>query len=142
MLTRIALAAAAALLFVSGAALAEDPVKARKDGFDANKKAMGEIKALLDGSALDPVAGVAQRVGAFATRIPSLFPAGSDKGETKAKPEIWADFGDFSNKAKAFETAAKELETAAAAGDKAAARQSFAALGGTCKACHDRYRAN
>lgn len=143
MFTRITLAAAAAALLLSGgSALAQDPVKARKDGFDASKKAMAEIKDLLSGDKVAPVGTVAQRVGAFAGQLPALFPAGSDKGDTKAKGEIWANFGDFSEKARNFEAAAKALETTAATGDKAATAKQFAALGGTCKACHERYRAD
>ncbi|WP_448203992.1 c-type cytochrome [Azospirillum sp. sgz302134] len=141
MLTRITLAAAAALLLVGGPALAQDTIKTRKDGFEATKKAMAEMKDLLQGDKVAPVGAVAQRVGAFATQLPTLFPAGSDKGDTKAKADIWANFGDFSTKAKDFESAAKALETAAATGDKAATAKQFAALGGACKACHERYRA-
>ena len=142
MFTRITLATTAALLLVGGTAMAQDSIKARKDGFQDTKKAMAEIKGLLESDKVAPVGAVAQRVSAYANRLPTLFPAGSDKGDTKAKGEIWADFGDFSAKAKNFEDAAKALETTAASGDKAATAKQFAALGGACKACHDRYRAD
>lgn len=142
MFTRITLAAAAAaLLFAGGSALAQDAIKTRKDGFDGSKKAMAEIKGLLEGDKVAPVAATAQRMGAFAVQIPALFPAGTEKGETKAKADIWANFADFQAKAKDMETAAKNLEAAAATGDKAATMKQFAALGGSCKACHERYRA-
>lgn len=147
MFTRITLAAAASALLLAGAsamapAKAQDSIKTRKDGFESTKKAMAEIKGLLEGDKVAPVGAVAQRVGAFAGQLPTLFPAGSDKGDTKAKGEIWANFGDFSEKAKNFETAARTLEATAASGDKAATAKQFAALGGACKACHERYRAD
>ena len=141
MLTRITIAATAAALLIAGSAMAQDPIKARKDGFDASKKAMAEIKGLLEADKVAAVGAVAQRVGAFAVSVPALFPAGSEKGETKAKAEIWTNSADFAAKAKDFETAAKNLEAAAATGDKAATAKQFAALGGSCKACHERYRA-
>ncbi|MBP2313344.1 c-type cytochrome [Azospirillum soli] len=142
MLTRITIAMTAAVLLVAGSAVAQDSIKARKDGFDASKKAMAEIKGLLEADKVAPVGAVAQRVSAFAASVPTLFPAGSEKGETKAKAEIWTNSADFAAKAKDFETAAKNLEAAAATGDKAATAKQFAALGGSCKACHERYRAD
>ncbi len=142
MLTRVTLAATAALLLVGGTAMAQDSIKARKDGFDSSKKAMAEIKDLLGSDKVAQVGPVAQRMGAFAAQIPTLFPAGSDKGDTKAKSDIWSNNADFTAKAQAFQAAAKELETAAASGDKAATAKQFAAVGGACKACHERYRAD
>ena len=142
MLTRVTLAAMAALLLVGGTATAQDSIKARKDGFDSSKKAMAEIKDLLGSDKVAQVVPVAQRMGAFAAQIPALFPAGSDKGDTKANSEVWSNNADFLVKAQNFEAAVKGLEAAAATGDKAATAKQFAAVGGTCKACHDRYRAN
>jgi cytochrome c556 len=143
MFKRIVLTAAIAVL-ATGAALADSgELKARKEGFEANKKAMGEIKKILE-KGEQPVAAIAlhaQRMGAFAAQVPGLFPVGSDKGDTKAKPAIWAEFPDFEAKAKAFEAAALKLAEVAAGGEKEATARQFGALAGTCKACHERYRA-
>jgi cytochrome c556 len=144
MLSRIALGAAVALLLTSSVALApafaQDPIKARQAGFDDLKKAMGEVKDALGKDQVAAVAPVAARIGAFATTIPSLFPPGSDKGKTGAKDVIWANFPDFTAKAKGLEDAAKLLAAAAATGDKAATGKAFAAMADSCKACHQRYR--
>lgn len=140
MLSRIALAATAALLLTSSIALAQDSIKARQAGFGDLKKAMGEIKDALGKDQVAAVAPVAARVGAFATTIPSLFPPGSDKGKTGAKEVIWANFPDFTAKAKGLEDAAKTLASASATGDKAATGKAFAAMADSCKACHQRYR--
>jgi cytochrome c556 len=144
MLSRIALGAAVALLLTSSVALApafaQDPIKARQAGFDDLKKAMGEVKDALGKDQVAAVAPVAARIGAFATTIPSLFPPGSDKGKTGAKEVIWANFPDFTAKAKGLEDAAKLLAAAAATGDKAATGKAFAAMADSCKACHQRYR--
>lgn len=145
----IAAVAAVAGTFLVGAGIlptvvhaADDPVKTRKEGFDGNKKAMGAIKKILeDGAELGTAAGPAQSLASFAKQVPGLFPAGSDKGDTKAKPVIWTSFADFSAKAQAFETESAKLVQVVASGDKAAVQKQFGAVGGTCKACHDAYRA-
>ncbi len=140
MLSRIVIAATAALVLTGGVAVAQDVIKTRQDGFGDNKKAMGEIKDALGKDQLAAIVPVGKRVATFAATIPSLFPAGSDKGKTAAKELIWANFPDFTAKAKDLETAANGLSAAAATGDKAATGKAFAALADTCKACHQRYR--
>lgn len=126
----------------AGVHAADDPVKVRKEGFDGNKKAMGAIKKILeDGADLGGAAAPAQSLASFAKQVPGLFPAGSDKGDTKAKPAIWTSLADFTAKAQAFETESAKLVQVVASGDKAAVQKQFGAVGGTCKACHDAYRA-
>ncbi|WP_029009113.1 c-type cytochrome [Azospirillum halopraeferens] len=143
MLPRITLTAAALLIAgAMGTALADgDIVKTRKDGFEANKKAMGAVKTILEkGEGLAAVGEHARMMTSFAATIPTLFPAGSESGDTDARPAVWTNFDDFTARAKAFETAAKALEDAAAAGDKAAVGKQFAAVGASCKACHQDYK--
>jgi len=73
----------------------------------------------------------------------SWFPAGTgpNVGKTRAKAEIWQKPEDFVVKAHDFTVAANELDAAAKRGDVGQIKTSFKALGGTCKACHDPYRA-
>jgi len=69
------------------------------------------------------------------------FGDGSDKGTTRAKPEIWENKADFTSK---METLHKELATlqeVTAGGDQAATSKQVAATGEACKACHDEYKA-
>jgi cytochrome c556 len=61
-------------------------------------------------------------------------------GKTGAKLAIWENPQDFIAKAGDFEKAAQAFGTAAGGNDVAAIKKSFADLGGTCKACHDKYR--
>ena len=140
MFSRIILAATAALVLTGTVALAQDVIKTRQDGFGDYKKAMGEIKDALGRDQVTAAAAPAQRIEAFAGKIPGLFPPGSDKGKTGAKEVIWANFPDFTAKAKDLEGAAKTLSAAASTGDKAATGKAFAALADNCKACHQRYR--
>ena len=69
------------------------------------------------------------------------FAPGSDKGKTRAKPAIWENPDDFADKLAAFRTEAAALAVAAKTGDQAAATAQFKKTGGTCKACHDEYKA-
>jgi cytochrome c556 len=71
------------------------------------------------------------------------FPAGTgpDVGETRAKPDIWQDAQDFSSKLHDFQIAAQAFDAAARSGDVDAIKARGADLGGACKACHDKYRA-
>ncbi|MDR6769600.1 cytochrome c [Azospirillum sp. BE72] len=140
MFSRIVLAASAALMLTGGVAFAQDVIQTRKAGFEDYKKAMGEIKDAVGKGDLAAIGPVADRIDAFAAKIPGLFPPGSDKGKTAAKEVIWANFPDFTAKAQDTQTAAKALKVAAASGDKAATGTAFGAMADTCKACHQRYR--
>ena len=68
------------------------------------------------------------------------FAPGTDKGTTRAKPNIWSNMDDFQTKLTDFRAAAAQLAETAAAGDPDASRDQFMATGGTCKACHDEYK--
>ena len=59
----------------------------------------------------------------------------------RAKPAIWENPDDFAEKLAAFRTEAAALAVAAKTGDQAAATAQFKKTGGTCKACHDEYKA-
>lgn len=85
----------------------------------------------------------AERVAWLSQQIEEGFPKGSDTGATTdAKPEIWLDWSDFSAKLSDFQREAQALATVAKGGDEAAMKAQFVKTGGTCKACHDKYRAD
>ena len=69
------------------------------------------------------------------------FSPGSERGKTKARPEIWDNMDDFKEKLAAFRVEAAALSATAAAGDAAATKKQFGAVGKTCKSCHDEYKA-
>ena len=66
---------------------------------------------------------------------------GTKDSLTEAKAEIWTDFADFTSKMKDFERESGALANTAKAGDEAAIKEQFSKTGGTCKACHDLYKA-
>jgi len=83
------------------------------------------------------------RVAALATQLHEGFPAGSDSGaETEAKAEIWTQSADFASKVKRFETESARLARISKGGDEAAIKVQFAHVGNTCKACHEKYKAD
>ena len=78
-----------------------------------------------------------------ATNMVDWFPEGTgpEAGvKTEALPIIWEDKADFNKKVAAMQEAAAKLDTVAQGGDVAAIATAFKATGGTCKACHDKYR--
>ena len=68
------------------------------------------------------------------------FAPGTDKGTTRAKPEIWENMEDFESKMADLRAATEALEEAAESGYREQIAEAFAAAGGACKACHDEYK--
>lgn len=68
------------------------------------------------------------------------FADGTDKGTTRALPEVWENKADFSAKMDDLITAVAALEAAVQTGDKKEIAPAFGATGKACKACHDDYK--
>lgn len=141
---RFAVAIVFGALVIAGGAVAQDPIKARQAEFKEFGKRMGAIKdTVIDrkGGTMADVAANAEYLAAKIPQIPSWFPEGSDKGETRALPDIWLNFADFEAKAKAAEGLARALVVAAKGGDQTATAQAFGKLGQEgCGGCHQPYR--
>jgi len=73
-----------------------------------------------------------------------LFPPGTSKadmpGKTRALPAIWEDPESVQEKGAAFVAAVKDLNEVAGEG-RGQLGKAVQDLGGTCKGCHDDYRA-
>ncbi|HTU13497.1 MAG TPA: cytochrome c [Allosphingosinicella sp.] len=93
------------------------------------------------------IAQIRQRAAFLADRsvhVLRWFPRGTgpETGiRTRAKSEIWSDGAGFQRAGANFVVAARALNRAAASGDIARIRAAFPAVGRTCGACHDGYRA-
>ncbi|MFT4519129.1 MAG: cytochrome c556 [Halioglobus sp.] len=68
------------------------------------------------------------------------FSVGSEKGTTRAKPEIWENKADFEAKMDDMKKAAFALQAAVATGDKDSIGKAVGAAGKSCKSCHDEYK--
>ena len=91
---------------------------------------------------LGAVRGAAATIARHSSEAAHWFPAGTgpELGKTGAKPEIWRKPQDFAVKLRNFQIAARALDAAAKAGDFNSIKARYAAIGDTCKACHDSYR--
>jgi len=68
------------------------------------------------------------------------FSAGTDKGDTKAKPDIWTDMNDFKTKTETMQLETGKLVNIAKTGNLADIKAQVGKVGASCKACHDEYR--
>lgn len=139
------------LLLAAGTAYAQDVKPDRAIHYRQGVYAMigwnfGPMGAMVKGEAPFDAAAFgkrAERVAWLSQQIEEGFPKGSDTGATTdAKPGIWEDFADFQAKLADLQRESQALATTAKAGDEAATKAQFVKTAGTCKACHDVYRAD
>lgn len=88
----------------------------------------------------ESVAWDADAIVAAFQHMGNAYPEGSDKGETKAKANIWTEKDKFQEAGKKAFGAAVALAEVAKTGDQAKTVDAFKALGGACKACHEDFR--
>ena len=62
-------------------------------------------------------------------------------GDSKLKPEMWDNRADFDQKLRNLVDRSATLAEVAKAGDAAKSKAAFFDTANTCKACHDKYRA-
>ena len=121
----------------------EDQIKQRRSGYAvmgfnfANLGAMAQEKKPYN---KEEAGRSADLVAALSDYMKAHFGDGTDKGETKAKAEIWQKRADFDSKMDKMVTEARKLP-AAARTDLPALKKAVADAGAACKACHDDYRA-
>ena len=84
---------------------------------------------------------MAAKLKELSNALPALFPAGSDKGDTKALPTIWTDMAGFKAANKAEGDAITALQAAAGTGDLAKVGEAFGNVGKACGGCHEKFRA-
>ena len=85
------------------------------------------------------LAAHANALADLADIAPTLFPAGSEGGDTL--PAVWEQPEDFQAKLGAFKEAAGVLRDAAGSGDPRQVGMALQGVGQACKGCHDNYRA-
>lgn len=119
-----------------------DAIAVRKAGMDLQSSLIGAVNlAVKSGVEVKSFAGAGSATAAWAKQIPGLFPAGTDKGDTKALPEVWSDAAGFAKAAADLGTAGDKLTAAAKADDKEAFAAALKDVGAACGACHKTYRA-
>lgn len=135
----IALAAPAQAQF----AKPEDGIKYRKAVMTLQAAHFGRIAAMAQRRVPYDAAAAAENAAILdaVTRLPLAgFVPGSDKGETRAKAEIWSDNAKFKAVGEKLNVEALKLDAAIKSGNMDAVKSAVGAVGGTCKACHDEFR--
>ncbi len=125
----------------AGAAIAQDVIAQRRAGLHHAGDQFQAIKNVSDARGdLRPLVGQIDELTAFFRDLPTLFPAGSGTGDTKALPTIWSERAGFEQAAANLVTQLGALRAVAAAGDNAAFPAAFNQTGAACGACHRTYR--
>ncbi len=146
LLTTLVLVGFAGGVYAQQAMKPEEMIKVRKAGYTFMAWNMGKIKANLDGDFnRAQVLAAARLVSATANSgMGALFGPGSDKDvggqKTRVKAEFFAQPDKVKEMALNFISESNELAKVAESGDVAAIKAQFGKTGGTCKACHDRFR--
>ena len=121
----------------------EDAIKNRQAAMKLVGYNFGSIGAMVNDRKpynKDEAIRNASRIDALSSQPFEFFGAGTDKGDTKAKGDVWKDMAKFTAAGEKFQAEAAKLAQVARAGDMAALKAQFNATAGTCKACHDDFR--
>lgn len=145
---RVSLILASTALTLSLPALAqfakpEDAIKYRQSVMYVMQQNFARVATMAAGRApFDAkVAADSAEVAALMSKLPwGAFVEGTDKGNTKAKAEIWSDKAKFSEYAEKLQADMAKLNAAAKTGNLDSIKAAVGAVGGNCKTCHDAFR--
>ena len=119
----------------------EDAIRYRKAGMMATH--FGRVAAMANGKVPFDAKAAADNAE-LATMLSKLpfagFVDGSDKGETKAEPKIWAEMDKFRGAATKMQEEMVKFNVAAKTGNIDTIKAAVGETGKACKACHDSYR--
>jgi cytochrome c556 len=106
---------------------------------DMGDRLLAISKRLRANKELDRIAADARAIRDASGKIASQFPPGSTQAPTAAKPVVWQQWDDFSEKARKLQVEAEKLSTTSAS-DGDALRSQFRAVAFACDGCHETYR--
>jgi len=138
--TLVAMAAPASAQF----AKPEDAIKYRQSALFVMGQHFGRLGAMANGRVPFDAKVAAENADIVAdmAKLPwAGFAPGTDKGNTKAKPEIWTEQAKFKEGHEKLVAETAKLAAAAKTGNLDTLKTAFASTAGTCKACHDSFRA-
>jgi cytochrome c556 len=121
----------------------EDAVKYRKGAFTVMAAHFGRVAAMANGRIPFDAKAAAENaeIATMVSKLPFAgFIAGTDKGETRAKPEIWTEQDKFKAAATKMQDAMEKLNVAAKSGNVDTLKAAAGTVGQACKGCHDTYR--
>ncbi len=121
----------------------EDAIKYRKAAFTVLGTHFSRIGAMVN-NRVPFDAKVAADNAAIVATMASLpfagFGPGTDKGDTRAKAEIWTEMDKFRAGGTKMQEESVKLAAAAKSGNADTLKAAFGEAAKTCKACHDDYR--
>ena len=121
----------------------EDAIKYRKSAMTLMSAHVGRVAAVVKGARPFNAPEVQTDAALVETlsKLPfDAFGAGTDKGETRARPEIWSNADKFKAAGENMQKAAAAMSGAAKSGNLDQVKAAFGDLGKACKACHDDFR--
>lgn len=121
----------------------EDAVKYRKASLTLLATHWGRVGAMATGRApfdAKAAADNAELAQTFSKLPWAAFGEGTDKGETRAKPEIWKESAKFKEAADKMQSEVAKVAAAAKTGNLDNLKAAFGPAAQTCKACHDNFR--
>jgi len=145
----VSLATAAMALGLAGTVAAqsfqkpEDAIRYRQGALRVMAAHFGALGAMANGRAPYDAAAAARHADVLAVvhTLPwSAFTPGTDKGETRAKPEIWSEAGKFKEGHERLHNDMVKLVAAAKTGNLDSLKAAWGPNSGSCKACHDNFR--
>ena len=123
----------------------EDAIKYRQSAFTVMATHFGRIGAMAQGRVPFDAKMAAENavIVSDMAKLPfTAFGDGTDKGmPNRAKPEIWKDAAKFKAASDKMVAEVAKLDAAAKSGNLDAIKAAAGGVGGSCKACHDDYRA-
>lgn len=121
----------------------EDAIKYRKASFTVMAAHFGRLGAMANGRTPYDAKAAADNADVVATlsKLPwAAFGEGTDKGDTRAKLEVWKEAAKYKEAADKMQAEIVKLNTAAKAGNIDALKVAFGPAAASCKACHDNFR--
>jgi cytochrome c556 len=121
----------------------EDAIKYRKSALFVMGQHFGRLGAMAQGRVPYDAKAAAENAVVLETvsKLPwTAFGEGTDKGETRAKPEIWKDAAKFKDAQDKMIVEMGKVIVAAKSGKADDLKAVFAGAAGSCKNCHDNFR--
>jgi cytochrome c556 len=118
-----------------------DIVADRQRIMKLNGASWADAQAKIKAGNFEAVAVNAETMALNAEHIPMLFPKGSLTDKSKAKPEVWEKWDEFTAAAKTFQTESEKLRDAARAKNQAQVEALAKDFGrNACGTCHTPFR--
>ena len=139
---RIAFLGLLSLVISSQVFAQEEEIKKRRLFMESNSDAAAKaIKKAVAAKDYPTIELKAKEIMGNMDKLLDHFPKGSLSAKSRAKPEIWERWDEFSKHPGNVKKAAQDLADAAKAGDEEGVNSKVKALGAACKGCHEPFRA-